>query len=62
MDNNKYVNSIHQNDYSTIKDVYGETVAVIDSDELLQFIGNPSHTVQQEIKEYLDFNDIPYHI
>ena len=56
----KYTYSIHPSGYITVKNLLQETVAVIDYDERLSFTKKATPVVKQEVKEFLNLNDIPY--
>lgn len=56
----KYTYSIHQSGYITIRDLLGDTVAVIDFNERLSFTKAVSSVVRKEIRDFLDLNDIAY--
>ncbi len=60
MYDSKYTYSIHLSGYITIKNLLDETVAVIDYDERLSFTKSVDAAVRKEVKDFLDFNDIPY--
>ncbi len=56
----KYTYSIHTSGYITIKNLLLDTVAVIDYDERLSFTKSASSVVKQEVKDFLDNNDLHY--
>lgn len=57
---NKYTISNHQSGYITVKDLLGNTVAVIDFEEKLSFSSNSSMVVREEVKDFLKQKDIPF--
>ena len=57
---NRYSYSAHSSG-TTIKNLVGDTIAVIDCEEKLTFITpNTSSLVKKEVIEFLDKNDIAY--
>lgn len=59
MDSN-YSYSIHPSGYVSIKNLIGETIAVIDFEEQLNFTKSISIEIKEEIKTFLKNNDIPF--
>lgn len=55
----RYSYSPHSNG-TTIKNMFGDTIAIIDCNERLSFITGTTPLVKQEVKDFLDNNDIPY--
>lgn len=57
---NRYSYSAHSSGI-TIKNLVGDTIAVIDCEEKLTFISpNTSSLVKKEVLEFLDKNDVAY--
>ena len=56
----KYTYSIHQSGYVTVKDLFGDTIAVIDFEEKLSFTKNLSPDIKQEVTDFLLEKDIPF--
>lgn len=56
----KYTYSTHQSGYVTVKDLFGDTIAVIDFDEKLSFTKKMSPDIKKEVTDFLRKEDIPF--
>ena len=56
----KYTYSTHQSGYVTVKDLFGDTIAVIDFDEKLSFTKKLSPDIKKEVTDFLRKEDIPF--
>jgi hypothetical protein len=55
-----YTISNHQTGYITVKNLLGETVAMIDYEEHLSFSSHCTMIVRQEVKDFLNKKNIPF--
>ena len=58
-DEEKYTYATHSN-RTVIKNLAGDDVAIINSEEKLSFVSGTTPLVKQEVKDFLDKNDIAY--
>ena len=58
-DDEKYTYSTHSNG-TVIKNLAGDDVAIINSEEKLSFVSGTIPLVKQEVKDFLNEHDIAY--